>query len=324
MDVYKIEIDSETKILTYEIKMAEVCCPKGIIMPKLLVEQGKKYFAYSTDRYVPVFATRVSKADVLIAENQYDEIKKGLADTLLDPQRILFSKETVYRDNNGKIAFLYYPAESAPEELCCGILSTGEDYGQEVITNRGIKELGAHIAFAIFAYCLFALINNAVPFGAVISVVLYLVLCVAYINLPRIKEKLLLADENQELIEQYELEPVCFSRQDEFMGIEKDGAEGVSAKLKSLYENEIEYDIGQGKFLIGRNPNLVNLHIDDSQINPVHAEIICEGDEFYIIDRCSRNGTYINCTKIEPEIRIPLYGKEEIKVGNEVFLFEIC
>ena len=323
MEIYRMELSEETKVLPYQVKVGEACAPTGLIVPRLSFENGKKVFIYSIDGYMPVFKTRISKGDVIETENKLDEIKRGLQDTLLDSEKVLFSEETVFRDSHGNLAFLYYPAEPVPCELNSGVLpELDQVYRQEFDTTKGIKDITIHVGFSIGAYCVFALLNNVISGAAIVSVGLYAVLCILYYFWPRIKENLICTEGIVEQDQQIP-SPVYFAR--DSIEISQEDIESVSvcAKLTSIFDENVEYDILGSSFLIGRNANLVHLYIQDPQVNPVHAEILCESDEFYIRDRCSRNGTYVNYTKIEPETRVPLYGNEQIRVGNETFLFKI-
>lgn len=323
MNTYSIEIKENANILTYQLKVAENCMPAGVIVPRISVEQGRRRFVYDVQGYSPVFATRVSKEDVILAEQQYARVCEGLKNTLLEPGRLLYSARTVYRDSSGRFFFLYYPADPVDDELNGAVLEqSGEEFVREASINKGIKEIGAHVGFAIACYCLFVLIQGIVSGAAIIVFALYGGLCLLYHVWPRLKN-MKKAEVNDELSEEaIAPEPICFNREIEHD--EETSLMEVRAKLISAFDETVQYDIGNQKFIIGRNINLVHLYIPDNKINPIHAEIGNEGEDFYITDRCSRNGTYINGTKIEPEVRIPLYGEEEIRVGQEVFFFKIA
>lgn len=67
----------------------------------------------------------------------------------------------------------------------------------------------------------------------------------------------------------------------------------VSLKEKIVKEIPLKKDI----ITIGRNANN-DVHIDNPAVSRFHAKIIVQGDQFYVEDLQSTNGTYVNGNKV--------------------------
>ncbi|MDR1810326.1 MAG: FHA domain-containing protein [Prevotella sp.] len=66
---------------------------------------------------------------------------------------------------------------------------------------------------------------------------------------------------------------------------------------------------------IGRDTDN-SIVINDSKVSRHHLQIICEGDNFRIVDLGSTNGTFVNDCKITGETR--LYPNDTVRIGNTV------
>lgn len=327
MNCFKIELPEGANVLLYQLRSASNNRRAAVIMPVLSVSEGKRYFEYRLEEYSPVFNTRVSKADLISAETEYMRVAHSLGDSLLDGERLLFSEEAVYRDSLGSFAFLYYPADPVPSNLQDHILQKTESiqYENERTRDREINSIAVYTGFAVFCYSIYLLLLNSVAVPWLIAILAYAILCIAHLWLPHLD--LINRGARDTNMPQEETpfipEPICFRRQREECALPIENKDNIRASIVSIFDSEVKYEMDGNVFRIGRNVNLVNLYIPDERVNPIHAEIIREGEDFYIIDKCSRNGTYINDVKIEPENRIPLYGSEEIRVGEEIFGFYI-
>lgn len=65
--------------------------------------------------------------------------------------------------------------------------------------------------------------------------------------------------------------------------------------------------------LIGRDPNLCDIVIDDPLVSRQHARIRQEGDQFCIYDLDSANGTFVNG---EVGLRAELHNGDRISMGS--------
>jgi len=71
--------------------------------------------------------------------------------------------------------------------------------------------------------------------------------------------------------------------------------------------------------LIGRNANLCDIVIDDPLVSRQHARIRQEGDQFYIYDLASANGTFVNGKAI---LRAELHDGDRISMGGTELEFK--
>lgn len=65
-------------------------------------------------------------------------------------------------------------------------------------------------------------------------------------------------------------------------------------------------------FFIGKWKEHVNLIIDDCSVSRFHAKIVKEGEEYFITDLNSTNGTFLNRTRLEPN------GSRKLTPGDEI------
>jgi phage tail-like protein len=85
-------------------------------------------------------------------------------------------------------------------------------------------------------------------------------------------------------------------------------------QIEGLGESQL-FVIPIGKTLIGRQKGN-DLQLEDPQISRQHAQIICTNTDCQIMDLGSSNGTYVNNTKLSPNILVHLSQDDEIKIGS--------
>jgi len=88
---------------------------------------------------------------------------------------------------------------------------------------------------------------------------------------------------------------------------EKDGEGVVEIDKKSL--------------LIGRMDNFVDYVINSNAIGKIHAEILDEGGNFYVMDCNSRNGTFLNDSRIVPNTKNKVGNNDVLRFANKEFIF---
>ncbi len=89
-------------------------------------------------------------------------------------------------------------------------------------------------------------------------------------------------------------------------------------RLRS-YDRE---DIDRPVFRIGQERGKVDYAVSDNPVvSRLHAEILTEQDGCYIRDLHSRNGTFVNGTRLEAEQRIRLKDGDRFVLANEEFEF---
>lgn len=76
--------------------------------------------------------------------------------------------------------------------------------------------------------------------------------------------------------------------------------EYISAYLMECGQSSPEFiEIKSTGFIIGRSPSIADMVINDSSIGRIHAEIIKRDKDYYLVDKNSKNGTYLNETKLD-------------------------
>ena len=97
------------------------------------------------------------------------------------------------------------------------------------------------------------------------------------------------------------------------------------AFLRSLAGNEtVELPPGKDSTLVGRKREFADCVIDNKAIGRVHAEISRRGDAYYIKDLNSKNGTFINNVRLEPEKESVINNKDIITFANKEYFFLTC
>jgi pSer/pThr/pTyr-binding forkhead associated (FHA) protein len=71
---------------------------------------------------------------------------------------------------------------------------------------------------------------------------------------------------------------------------------------------------------IGRNGNN-DLVMDSSAVSREHAAVTFRDRRWYLEDRGSFNGTYINGTRLVPGTPLPLRHADQIRIGSETIIF---
>ena len=79
-------------------------------------------------------------------------------------------------------------------------------------------------------------------------------------------------------------------------------------KINEFGQEPLEIEIKSGLITLGRAPDNTIPLVSDSNVSRYHAEIERRGDNFYLVDLNSRNGTFINEEPIEGERRLRFVG----------------
>lgn len=77
-------------------------------------------------------------------------------------------------------------------------------------------------------------------------------------------------------------------------------------------------------FIIGKERQKVDFCIpDNNSVSRNHANIVCKGGIYYIVDKNSTNYTFVNGNKINPNQEVKLNSGDKIKLADEEFEFRI-
>jgi len=98
---------------------------------------------------------------------------------------------------------------------------------------------------------------------------------------------------------------------------------GSAPYLQSLSNPANKIIIDKNSILIGRLKGSVDYVIDNKAVGKIHAEIVKKGEEFYIIDLNSVNGTYVNGERIVCNTETMIKNGDKIMLANEVYTFTV-
>jgi hypothetical protein len=76
-------------------------------------------------------------------------------------------------------------------------------------------------------------------------------------------------------------------------------------------------------FKIGRDPLQADYTRDNLVIGRVHALFLTQNGEYFFEDNSSRNGSFINGVKAEPQQKIKIRHEDCIKLANEEYIFRL-
>ena len=96
---------------------------------------------------------------------------------------------------------------------------------------------------------------------------------------------------------------------------------GYLVEHNKTYKKRIEID--KDEFSIGRFNEVVDYNIVNKTVGKIHSKIIKRGNKFYLIDLDSKNGTYINSSKLKPNIPCEIKDGSVIVFSNAKYTFEI-
>ena len=86
-------------------------------------------------------------------------------------------------------------------------------------------------------------------------------------------------------------------------------------------DGEEVIEINKNSILIGRMENFVDFVINSSAIGKIHAEILQEGEDYFVMDCNSRNGTFINDNRIVPNTKNKIDSNDLLRFANKEFIF---
>ncbi|HYP51541.1 MAG TPA: FHA domain-containing protein, partial [Pyrinomonadaceae bacterium] len=92
-------------------------------------------------------------------------------------------------------------------------------------------------------------------------------------------------------------------------------------KINEFGQEPLEIEIKSGLITLGRAPDNAVALVSDSNVSRYHAEIERRGDNFYLVDLNSRNGSFVNDEPIEGERR--LQEGDKISLGGDDSIVEI-
>ena len=85
-----------------------------------------------------------------------------------------------------------------------------------------------------------------------------------------------------------------------------------------------EFPLNKSRVKVGREASSCDFVITNNKlVGRIHAIIIKQGQNYFIEDNNSTNGTFINGTKLSKMGKNKISHGDEIKLANEVFIFKL-
>lgn len=86
----------------------------------------------------------------------------------------------------------------------------------------------------------------------------------------------------------------------------------------------VDYRIYEGSNTIGRNPGNTITISNDVTVSGEHVNILYRQGKFYIKDKMTANGTFLNGEELEVEKAYVLNDGDDVRLGNTTFKFKSC
>lgn len=76
-------------------------------------------------------------------------------------------------------------------------------------------------------------------------------------------------------------------------------------------------------FKMGRDPEQADYTSNNKVVGRIHAELVTAHGEYYLIDKHSRNGSFLNGVKLTPNEKTKIKHEDHIKLANQEFIFKL-
>lgn len=96
----------------------------------------------------------------------------------------------------------------------------------------------------------------------------------------------------------------------------------LEVRLKNEKHN-LEFGISATPYIVGSSRLRAHGYIGSKAISRCHAQITGSGEEFYIVDLNSTNGTYVDGKKVIPGSMKKLEDGMEIRLADYIFKVEL-
>jgi hypothetical protein len=86
---------------------------------------------------------------------------------------------------------------------------------------------------------------------------------------------------------------------------------------------ETTITITNNSYIIGRDESRVNYKIDNKKISRQHVEILFKDGKYFVKDMDSRNGTYLNNSKLTPNMEYELFENDRLVIADVEMSYRI-
>jgi pSer/pThr/pTyr-binding forkhead associated (FHA) protein len=93
----------------------------------------------------------------------------------------------------------------------------------------------------------------------------------------------------------------------------------MAGEIWLTFPDGVEHELTEN-VAIGRDPTN-DLVLESAAVSREHAAVIFQDGRWYLEDRGSFNGTYLNGTRVVPGTPLPLRHADRISIGTETLLF---
>lgn len=113
-----------------------------------------------------------------------------------------------------------------------------------------------------------------------------------------------------------DIEPSHFERAGTYHPSSGVSSGAVLAPVNGALQNR-RFDIPAGRSTVGRN-STNDIVIDDESVSLVHARLFQKGNEWWVLNLLSTNGTYVNDTEVTDAL---LHDGDHVRFGQAEFVF---
>ncbi len=101
---------------------------------------------------------------------------------------------------------------------------------------------------------------------------------------------------------------------------------GMTRTTKKAWIVRVKTDeiisLKQDRIKLGRSETMADYQLlGNSSIGRVHAMVLNRDEKYYIVDNNSKNGTFLNSKKLDPDSEYELADGDSIRLANEMFVF---
>lgn len=105
------------------------------------------------------------------------------------------------------------------------------------------------------------------------------------------------------------------------MGVPNIQPQPVNNVLRRISNNE-QIALNKAVFRLGKNAGSVDYCVANNAVSRNHADFISRGNNVFVVDLNSKNGTYVNGSIVPIQVEVPLTYGDVIKLANEDFILE--
>jgi hypothetical protein len=91
--------------------------------------------------------------------------------------------------------------------------------------------------------------------------------------------------------------------------------------IREDIEGTEKHELMKDRIVIGRKPDICDVPIREKSVGRIHAEIFCRNGRYYILDKHSKNGTFVNDERLLPEEEKELQHNDRVAFSSSDYRF---